>query len=107
MSRSDLRRGDVWWIAAPEIPRRPAVVLTRDGAIPFLSRLLVVTATTTIRDIPTEVRVGPEDGMPRASVFSLDNVERVAPAYFRQRITTLAEDRVAALCAALLVATGC
>lgn len=99
--------GEVWWVEAPEIPRRPALILTRDDAIPVLDRLTVVTATTRIRDIPTEVELGPEEGMPRRCVLTLDNVERVPQGYLKDRITRLSPPRMDEVCRALSIATGC
>ena len=40
--------------------------MTRDEAIGELSEVFVVLATTTIRGLPTEVEVGPEDGNDRS-----------------------------------------
>jgi mRNA interferase MazF len=47
-------------------------VITGDGTIGALNEVLVVLVTTTIRDLPTEVRLGTEDGMPRECVLNLD-----------------------------------
>jgi mRNA interferase MazF len=68
---------------------------------------VVVTATGTIRNIPTEVRLGPEDGMPRECVLALDNIERVSAAYFQRYITSLSSERMREVCRALGIATGC
>lgn len=107
VDRSALRRGDVYWLEAPDTPRRPACVLSRDAALPYLSRVVVVTATTNVRGIPTEVPVGPEDGLPTTSVLALDNIERVPPAYLQAQITTLSQARMLEICRALAIATGC
>lgn len=87
--------------------RRPAVVLTRSAATPVLARLVVATITTRIRDIPTEVELTQADGMPKRSVVTLDNIETVELPYFLQRQTTLSDERMAEICNALLIATGC
>ncbi len=71
-----MRRGGVFSAEHPEWGRRPAVVMTRDQAIGALNEVLVVLATTTIRDLTTEVRLGPEDGMPRECVLNPDHVDR-------------------------------
>jgi mRNA-degrading endonuclease toxin of MazEF toxin-antitoxin module len=52
--------------------------MTRNEAIGALNEVLVVLATTTIRDLPTEVRLGPDDEMPRGCVLNLDHVATVA-----------------------------
>jgi mRNA interferase MazF len=102
-----VRRGEVFWAEHPEWGRRPAVVMTRDEAIGALNEVFVVLATTTIRDLPTEVRLGPEDGMPRECVFNLDHVDTVAKGFLGDRIATLGAEKLHAVCRALDVATGC
>lgn len=72
-----------------------------------LNEVLVVLATTTIRDLPTEVRLGPEDGMPRECVLNLDHVDTVAKGFIGERITTLSAENLHSVCRALDVATGC
>lgn len=100
-------RGEVWWVEHPELGRRPYLVLTRSAAIPVLNAVLSAPATTTIRDIVTEVVLDVEDGMPRECVLSLDNVALISKAYFRARITRLSADRMGQVCRALALATGC
>lgn len=48
--------------------------MTRDRAIPFLSNVTVAAVTGTIRDLPTEVPLGPEHGLARACVVNCDNL---------------------------------
>jgi mRNA interferase MazF len=100
-------RGEIWWLEHPEAGRRPACVLTRPAAIPVLNAVLVAPATRTIRGIPTEVRLGPADGMPGECALSFDNLATVPKALLRERITTLPAGRHDELYAALRVATGC
>lgn len=49
-------------------------VLTRDAAIPVLDRVTCAPITRTIRNIPTEVPVGVDHGLPEEAVISCDNV---------------------------------
>jgi mRNA interferase MazF len=102
-----VNRGEVWWVEWPEVGRRPYLVLTRQPAIPVLSVLVAVPATSTVRNLPTEVRLGPDDGMPRECALSLDNVTRVPRSLFVERITRLSPDRMHDVCTALELATGC
>jgi mRNA interferase MazF len=60
----DLHRGDIWWADVPGDKRRPVLVLTRERFIPRLTSVLVAPVTTAVRGIPTEVAMGPADGMP-------------------------------------------
>lgn len=100
-------RGEVWWYEAPHVGRRPYLVLTRGPAIAVLTQVLAVPATRTIRDIPTEVPLGTEDGMPQDCVLSLDNVTPIRPALCTDRITRLSPARMRDVCEALRVATSC
>lgn len=102
-----MRRGDVWWVERPGAGRRPHLVLTRDAGIAVLGRVIAVPATRTIRGIPTEVELGPEDGMPERCVLSLDNVRVIAKDAFRERICALDPERMDSVCTALALATGC
>lgn len=100
-------RGEVWWVERAGFDRRPHLVLTRQEAIPVLTRLLAVPATRTVRGIPTEVGLGPEDGMPEECVLSLDNLALVPKALFVERICRLGPERMAQVCRALALASGC
>lgn len=100
-------RGEVWWYEAPHVGRRPYLVLTRDPAIAVLTQVLAVPATRTIRDIPTEVLLGVEDGMPQECVLSLDNVTPIRRALCTDRITRLSPERMRQVCDALSIATSC
>jgi mRNA interferase MazF len=102
-----VRRGEVWWTEDPETGRRPHLVLTRDAAIPVLTAVLAVPATRTMRGIPTEVAVGPEDGMPETCVLTLDNVTVVPKAFFVERICELGTGVMTGVCRALGHATAC
>ncbi|HET6551270.1 MAG TPA: type II toxin-antitoxin system PemK/MazF family toxin [Solirubrobacter sp.] len=102
-----MNRGDVWWYELPELGRRPGCILTRETAIPVLNDLLVVPATRTIRGIATEVRLGPEDGMPSECALAVDNLVPVPKSMMVERITRLGPAKLAELCTALAVATGC
>jgi mRNA interferase MazF len=101
------RRGEVWWVEVPDAGRRPALVLTRDAAIPLLNRVVVVPATRTVRRIPTEVPLDGRDGMPASCALALDSVTVVRKAALGTRITRLTRERMAEVCAALEVAVAC
>lgn len=93
-------RGEVWWAELPDAGARPALVLTRDGAIPVLRRVVVVPATRTVRGIPTEVRLSVDDGMPEECALSFDNVSTIPKAALREQICTLGPERMAEVCQA-------
>ncbi len=102
-----VKRGEVWWYEPPDAKARPHLILTRDEVIPLLNDVLSVPATRTRRGIPTEVDLGKEDGMPADCVLATDNMTLITTAYLTSRVTTLSPERMAAVCSALEVATGC
>ena len=102
------RRAELWWCEPPEIGRRPVVVLSRDAAIPRLRRALVAPCTTTIRGLPSEVILDPDDDpIVRRSVVNLDSVESVSIAVLVERLGTLSGARMREICTALEVAVDC
>ena len=83
------------------------LILTRDEAIGRLNKLLVAPATGRIRDIPTKVEVGREDGMPQECAISLDNTSLVRKSFLTERITALDHEKIDQVCRALGRATSC
>jgi mRNA interferase MazF len=83
------------------------LVLTRDVMIPVLTALVCAPITRTIRGIPTELNLSPEDGMPQDCVASFDNLYTVPKATMTERICTLSLNRRLEMCVALRVAVDC
>lgn len=102
-----MRRGEVWWAERPDQKRRPVLILTRTEAIPVLRSVVVAPATRTIRSIPSELRVGPDDGMPEESAFSFDNVSVMPKAMLTGMICLLAPERLLEACRAIAAAFDC
>lgn len=102
-----MNRGDVVWGQVPGDKRRPYLILTRQAGIPLLTRLLAVPATSRVRGIPSEVALGPEDGMPQECALSLDNVRPVRKAWLDDKICSLPARKLDEVCAALGFAAGC
>lgn len=73
----------------------------------MLNAVLAAPATRTIREIPTEVVLDADDGMPEECALSLDNLTLVPKELFRSRITRLSVDRMGEVCTALALASGC
>ena len=99
------RRGEIW-LADMDKPR-PVVVMHRDFAGRALNAVLVVPLTTTIRDIPTAVRLGRADGVDRDCVAALDGMTLLRKERFARRVGVLSAARMSELCAALAVAVSC
>ena len=81
--------------------------MTRSAAIPILNNVLAAPVTRTIRSIPTELPLGPDDGMPTDCVASFDNLRVVPKAYLVHQICALQPSRLIEACAALQAAVDC
>jgi mRNA interferase MazF len=102
-----MKRGEVrWYRFSPPDKKRPVVILTRDSALEFLGEVTVAPITTTIRDIPTEVLLTREDGMPRDWAVNLDHVQTASKNRIGPLITALSPAKVKELRLALLFALG-
>jgi mRNA interferase MazF len=104
---SDRRRGKVWWGEIEEVGRRPFLVMTRSAAIPVLHNLLAAPITRTVRHIPTELPLGPQDGMPTHCAASFDNLRVVPKAFLVNRLCSLEPVRIADAYLALRAAVDC
>ena len=104
---SEPGRGEVWWGEIEDLGRRPFLVMTRSAAIPVLNNVLAAPVTRTVRNIPTEVPLGPDDGMPTECAASFDNLRVVAKAYLVDRICVLGSARLSQACTALRIAIDC
>jgi mRNA interferase MazF len=60
--------------------------------------------TRTIRGIPVEVSLGPEDGMPEQCVVNLDDVLTIPKARLAERITSLSPEKMTAVAKAIIFA---
>lgn len=101
------RRGDVWFADIPGDKRRPVLVLTRDPMGGILHSVICAPITSTIRGLSTEVALGPDTGLVQTSVANLDNVLLLDRTRLLRRIGHGSGEDMAAVCAALAVATGC
>ena len=103
-----MKRGEVRWYTF-EMPdkRRPVLVLTRNSAIAFLTGITVGPITSTVRDIPTEVFLTPEDdGVLALCAVNLDNVQTVPKHKIGALITTLSTEQMVRVERALAFALG-
>lgn len=102
-----MKRGEVWWVERADEKRRPVLVMTRTDAIPVLHSVVVAPATRTVRSIPSELRAGPDDGMPSECAFSFDNLTLVPKTMLTDRLCILGPDRMHEACVALDAALDC
>jgi mRNA interferase MazF len=92
---------------APPDRQRPVVVLTRNSAIPYLANVTVAPITSTIRDVPSEVKLNVEDGMKSPCAVNLHNAVTVSKERLGKRVAQLHASRMSEICAALHFSLGC
>lgn len=103
-----IARGDIrLYRFAPPDKTRPVVVLTRDSALQYLSTATVAPITSTIRGVPSEVRLGEEDGMKAPCAVNLHNAVTVSQQRLGKRVAHLAPLRMKEICGALRFSLGC
>jgi len=107
MARS-VNRGDVWMyrFSAPD-KRHPVVVISRQDVIGLLHTVMVAPITSTVRGAPSEVLVGPDDGLKTTSAVNLDHVQTVEQARLDRHLGRLPPTRMREICRALAVAVAC
>jgi mRNA interferase MazF len=108
-----IARGEVrlYQFAAPD-KKRPALVLTRNSAIAYLSTVTVAPVTSTIRGVssrgvPSEVVLNEEDGMKSPCAVNLHNAVTVSQQRLGKRVAQLSSARMNEVCAALRFSLGC
>jgi len=90
-----MRRGEVWWAELPlPVGRRPVVLLSRDEAYVVRNAVTVAEVTSTIRGIPVEVDLGPEDGLPKKCVVNLDTIVTIRKDLLIERIALLRDEKI-------------
>ena len=103
-----LNRGEIWLLHLPRPDkRRPVLVLSRPSLIGLLHTVTVAAVTSTLRGSPTEVEVGPEDGLKAPSCVNLGNVFTVPQAELKTFVGTVAPEKMQRVCRALSIACGC
>jgi mRNA interferase MazF len=99
----DVNQGDIYWyrFRAPD-KRRPVLLLTRTSAIPLLTGITIAPLTTTIRDIPSEVLLTPEED----GVVNTDNIQTIQKENLDSFITQLSPARMREILDAIRFSLG-
>ena len=103
-----IARGDVRLYRFARLDKqRPVVVLTRESAIGYLSAVTVAPITSSVRGVPSEVRLTEMDGMKHSCAVNLHNLVTVSKGRLGRRIASLSPERLNEICGALGFALGC
>ena len=93
-----MKQGQVrWYKFAPPDKRRPVLILTRDSVLEYLGEVTVAPITSTVRDIPSEVFLSRDDGMPRDCAVNCDHLQTVSKGRIGALITSLSPAKMAAV----------
>lgn len=91
----------------PNQKRRPVLVVSRNEVLPVLSNVVVAPVTSTIRDIPTCIPVGPDEGIDHDSVATFDNLAAVPKSVLTTRLGELGGGGRHLICGALDALADC
>ncbi|MGH9166181.1 MAG: type II toxin-antitoxin system PemK/MazF family toxin [Acidimicrobiales bacterium] len=100
-------RGELWWGESPDEKGRPFLVVSRDAANRVMQRVLVAPVTSRIRGAPSELAVGPPEGLPRPSVATFDNLQPFPKAMLVHRLGALGPDRKGDICRTAAITLDC
>jgi mRNA interferase MazF len=98
-------QGEIWW-AETEDKRRPVLIVTRSEAVAALRWLIVAPVTRTVRGIPTEVLLGPAEGLTHECAASFDSLQPIRRSFLTARAGVVAHPR-ASICEALRALADC
>lgn len=103
-----VNRGEVWGYRFKTPDKwRPVLVLSRQEVIPLLHTVMVAPITSTVRGAPSEVMVGPDEGLKQPSAVNLDHVQTVEKARLERFLGQVSPHKMRAVCHALAVSVGC
>jgi len=90
-----MKRGEIRWykISAPG-KKRPVLILTRDSVLEYLGEVTVALVTATVRDIPSEIFLSKQDGLPKDCAVNFDHIQTVSKGKIGSLITTLSQDKL-------------
>ena len=73
-----MRRGEIYWASLPPpVGRRPVMVVLRDEGLRRKRSVVVALVSTQVRQLESEVPVGADEGLSRASVVQCDDLQAV------------------------------
>ncbi|MDW3212850.1 MAG: type II toxin-antitoxin system PemK/MazF family toxin [Ilumatobacteraceae bacterium] len=100
-------QAEIWLMETPNRKRRPVLIVSRDEVIPVLNNVVVAPVTSTLRDIPTCIRVGPDEGIDHDSVATFDNLAAVPKSVLTTRLGQLGSRGRRQICDALDAMANC
>jgi len=100
-------QAELWLMETPNQKRRPVLVVSRDEIIQVVNNVIVAPVTSTIRDIPTCIPVGADEGIDHDSVATFDNLAAVPKSVLTTRLGQLNVNGRHQICEALAAIADC
>lgn len=102
-----MERGEVrWFTFKPPDKRRPVLILTRTPAIKYLNTVTVAAITSTVRNVPSEVFLTPEDGLLTECAANFYYLQSLPKSRIGSLITVLSPERMEEVNRAIAFALG-
>jgi len=97
-----MKHGEIRWFkfVLPD-KKRPVLILTRDSVLEYLGEVTVAPITTTVRNIPSEVFLSTDDGMPCDCAVNCDHLQTVSKGKIGPLITSLPRSKIIAVARAI------
>lgn len=91
-----MKRGEIRWykFTKPD-KKRPVLILTRNSVLQYLGEVTIAPITTTIRDIPSEVFLSSNEGMPRDCAINCDHLQTVSKGKVGTLISSVSPNKMA------------
>ena len=100
-------QAELWLMETPNKKRRPVLIVTRDEVIPVVNNVIVAPVTSTVRNIPTCIPVGTDEGIDHDSVATFDNLAAVPKSVLTTRLGQLSFSGRQQICEALAAIADC
>ena len=100
MKSGEIRR---YKFKAPD-KKRPVCIITRNSILAYLGEVTIAPITSTIRDIPSEVFLSKNEGMPKDCAINFDHIQTVSKGKIGSLITRLSSEKLKQVREAILFA---
>jgi mRNA interferase MazF len=100
-----MMQGDIWLAEFPG-KVRPVLVITRNSALNVIRHVTVAPITSTIRELPSHLKLGPAEGLHHDCAANFDDLHTLPKSFLTRRIGNLGP-RFGEICEALNAAADC
>lgn len=91
-----MKRGEIWEAdVGGKAGKRPVLILTRSGVIPYLSKVVVAEVTTRDKGYPTQVKIDQAANLRKLSVVSTESLHSLPKDRLRRYLGELSPDLMA------------